>query len=149
MGNGLPPGFCAHCPISCGQNQNVDSGSSDYSGGSLRSISGVHGRFIPIVERLLSFQRASPFSSTLDLADYLSSSLRKAAGDTWEECRQKVRAFIPDGAPDEQLAGQFASDEFPQMRCVLRCGVHAFVGAMKTGWSADPFVQQVTKMVVQ
>ena len=41
------------------------------------------------------------------------------------------------------------SDAFPEMRCVLRCGVHTVVGSMKMGWTADATAQRVTQMVVQ
>ena len=70
------------------------------------------------------------------MAEKLVATLSGLVGDdTWEDFRHKVRAFVPDGAHDEQLIGQLISDAFPEMRCVLRCGVHT--GAMKTAWLAD------------
>jgi hypothetical protein len=113
-------------------------------------ISNVWGE-LPVVDRLLSFRKASPFDTTVELAAHLVESLQEACADDdlYEEVKQKVRVFTPDGASDEQLAGQLAADEFPNMVVVLRCSAHTVVSAMKAGWAVDPTAEGITKTIVQ
>ena len=41
---------------------------------------GVSGRFIPLVERLISFKRSGAFDTTLDAAEGLVGALRSLVG---------------------------------------------------------------------
>ena len=115
-----------------------------------RRISGTRGEHIQIVDRLLSFTSAKVLGSTVDIAEQLSGELKDVLGDdpdAWEDVRAKVRAFTPDGAPDEQLAGRFAAGIFENMALVARCSAHAAASAMKNAWKADSEVERATKVV--
>jgi len=47
--------------------------------------------------------------------------------------------------PNEQLAARLATEEFDEMRFVMRCGAHGVHGAVKQAWHADEQVADVTR----
>ena len=62
-----------------------------------REVMGGSGRFIVLVERLLSFRRLQAFDATVDVAEKLVATLRGLAGDdAWDDFRLEVRAFAPE-----------------------------------------------------
>lgn len=121
-----------------------------------RPVKNITGEGIWRADRLLAFQRMGAYSTTEDLVDALASALESACGGDealWEDVRQKVFAFTPDGAFDEQLCGRLSgggeSPPFPNLRLVLRCSAHAIQGAIKAGWAADELSCRLTKTLVQ
>ena len=57
------------------------------------------------------------FDSTVVAEECLVAMLRGLVGDdACDDFRLKVRAFVPDGAHDEQLVGHLISDAFSEMR---------------------------------
>lgn len=119
-------------------------------------IRNVCGENVLQVDRLLAFTRLGACSTTLDLSEALVSALQDACcgdGSLWMQVRQKVFAFTPDGAFDEQLSGRLAGGgedpPFPNLKVVLRCSAHGVQGAIQAGWQSDPLSHELTKSIVQ
>ena len=113
---------------------------------SVRSVMGAHGKYISTVDRVLEYDTMSPADATADGARRLVESLRKRCREEdWDDVKNKVRVFTPDGALDGQLAGVIAGETFNGMICVLRCVAHIAASAMKRGWEHDPLREIVTR----
>lgn len=161
MGDGMPASLGGQAPASLGGQASAPIGGQSPApvGGAVapigceaRRIANMSGAHIPVLERLLSFRENRAFSTTEELAAHLVASVREACGGDaalFEAARRKIRVFTPDGAADEQLAGRLTSEDFPNMRVVLRCAAHAVNGALRAGWEAEPQAQKITKEVVQ
>ena len=141
MGRGMPSGFRAEALG--GEPPAIVPGASD------REIRGVHGKYIHTVDRVISLRQEQAFDDTPALAQHLKDALREACGsdDLWQRVRKKVRVCCPDGAPNEQLACRLTSDEFENMKFVLRCGAHGIHGAVRSAWHTDVAVQDVTRIM--
>ena len=138
MGHGMPKGFT---PESLGgKSPAIAPGATD------REITGIHGKYIHTVDRVISLRQEQAFDDTPALARHLVDSLREAcqSEDVWQRVRRRVRVCCPDGAPNEQLAARLATEEFENMKFVVRCGAHGAHGAVKTAWRTDEQVSDVT-----
>lgn len=139
MGNGLPTGLR---PVSHGGQAPGWPGRDAY--GEVTRLSGVG---IHTVDMLLSLRQQRGLDGTVQLAEHLVDSLRSACGgpgEVWEHARNVVRVFCPDGAPDEQLAGRLAAEEFPNLHFVIRCAAHGVQVAVRAAWGVDPEVFSAT-----
>ena len=138
MGHGMPKGFRAEAHDN--KSPAPEPGATD------REIRGTHGKYIHTVDRLISLRKEQAFDDTPALARHLTDALKEAcqSDDVWQRVRKRVRVCCPDGAPNEQLAARLATEEFENMKFVVRCGAHGVHGAVKSAWRTNEKVQQVT-----
>jgi len=148
MGDGLPANFVP-MPDLCD------------SDGDLPNTVGVATalrRDIVVVDLVLDFIKKKPYENVVDKAQSMRDCLERVlrgglAPDVDKDAvidrvTQKVRAFCPDGAPDEQLSGRLATEHFDNLEIVLRCTTHAIHGALKDAWKSDAEVKRITKVIV-
>lgn len=150
LGNGMPAGLCP-CGMSPGGE--LPGGGESAGGASPENsmeVVGVFGKYVHVADRLVSFRKMKAFETTEDLASHLTDAMREVCGgdgELWEEVKNKVRVFTPDGARDEQIAGKMAAEVYPHMMAVLRCSAHAFICALKAAWEANALAKRATKIV--
>ncbi len=117
----------------------------------MSEFAGAHGAYVPVIDRLLTLrQQEYGEEESFSLGKQLVAVLQERCGDTetWEHVRRRVRAIVPDGAADEQLAARLATESFPNLHFVLRCSAHAIQGCVKGAWECDDSVKSITKLVV-
>jgi hypothetical protein len=106
----------------------------------MSEFAGATGVYLPVIDRHLTLhEQQYGEQDATSISNSITNSVKERCGstETWERARRQVRAIVPDGAADEQLAARLAADVFLNMHFVLRCSAHAIEGCVKGAWDCD------------